>query len=306
VRPCAAQPEQLVTAVGEGGRSPSPVPGSIVGLPGWLYYWQSPDRLVRLTGTGTVTVLDAGGQSANVSPDGTSVAFLDENGTVYVADRDGGNRRAVLTGTAGAGYEPVWSPDSKRLLAGRPRSGGEGGVRLGVVDVAAGTFTPLADQPESVIHPLWTADGRHFGYATGICQIGVADADGGNARLVPVFASNDATVNPQMRRSCDPYSISPDGSLMAVHQRTGDEPDGDIGRDLIANAVVDTRTGADVRLPVTGTVNAVLFQPDGTILVRTTGSGGNRLTLLNPDRTVRLSIDEPASVHDAALVADAP
>jgi hypothetical protein len=28
--------------------------------------------------------------------------------------------------------------------------------------------------------------------------------------------------------------------------------------------------------------------------------------LLNPDRTVRLSVDEPASVHDAALVADAP
>jgi TolB protein len=134
--------------------------------------------------------------------------------------------------------------------------------------------------------------------------LGIADADGGNAHVVPVFASNNATVNPQMRRSCDPYSISPDGSMMAVHQRTGDQPDGDIGRDLTANAVVDTRTGADVPLPVTGTVNAVLFRPDGTILVRTTGDGGNQLTLLNPDRTVRAQVAEPTSVHNAALLAD--
>jgi TolB protein len=290
--------------------SPSPSLGSIAGLPGSLYYWQSPDKLVRLTGTGTVTVLDAGGRSANVSPDGTSVAFLDGSGangnaTVYVADRDGGHRRAVLTGAVGDGYEPAWAPDSKRLLAGRPLSGGEGGVQLGVVDVATGTFTPLAEHFDA-IHPLWTADGKHLGYATGTCQLGIADADGGNAHVVPVFASNDLSLNPQLRRSCDPYSISPDGSLMAVHQRTGDEPDGDIGRDLVANAVVDTRTGADVRLPVTGTVNAVLFQPDGTILVRTTGGAGNLLTLLNPDRTVRARVDEPASVHDAALLADTP
>jgi TolB protein len=285
--------------------SPPQAPGQLAGVPGWLYYWQPPDRLVRLTGPGPVTVLDAGGQSANVSPDGTSVAFLDDNGTVYVADRDGGHRRSVLTGGAGAGYEPVWSPDSKRLLTGRPLSGGEGGVQLGVVDVAAGTFTPLAE-PLDVIHPLWTADGRHLGYSTGTCQIGVADADGGNARTVPVFGSNDASVNPQFRRSCDPYSISADGSLMAVHQRTGDEPDGDIGRDLVANAVIDTGTGADVRLPVTGTVNAVLFQPDGTILVRSGTGAGNTLTLLNPDRTVRTTVSEPVGVHDAALIAYAP
>jgi len=270
--------------------------GSVAGLPGWLYYADG-DRLLRLTGTGTTTVLSAGGYSANVSPDGQRIAFVDTGNNVVVSDRDGKHRRTVLTGSVGAGFEPVWSADSGTLLA--VKNLGSGKVSFGYVTVASGTFTPLAHQLTDAIHPLWSADGRHLGYATGTCQLGVADADCGNARVVPVFGDLHNPANPQRRRSCDPYSLSADGRLMAVNQRTGDEPDGDIGRDIFANAVVDTRTGANVSLPVTGAISAILFLPTGEILVRS----GSQLTLLNPDRTIKIQVKEPAVVRNTRLLA---
>jgi TolB protein len=249
------------------------------------------------------TVLSTVGYGANVSPDGASIAFVDEGGNVVVADRDGQHRRTVLRGSITAGFEPAWSPDSRRLLAAKGLAGGN--RTIGIITVASSTFTPLAHQPESAIHLLWSADGQHLGYATGTCQIGTADADGGNARIVPVFGDRNSAANPQRRRSCDPYSISPDGNLIAVNQRTGDQPDGDIARDLFANTIIDTRTGNNITLPVTGSITAILFQPNGDILVRT-NNGTNQLTLLNPDHTIKAQVTEPATVKNSRLLGYTP
>jgi TolB protein len=162
---------------------------------------------------------------------------------------------------------------------------------LGVLTISSGTFTALAHPLKDAIHPLWSADGKPIGYATGTCQIGTADIDGGNARLVPGYGNRD-------RRSCDPYSISTDGRYISVNQRTGDEPDGDIGRDLSANALIDTRTGANVSLPVSGTITAIRFQPNGDILVRTSN---HQLTLLNPDRTIKTHTTDSAATNTRLL-----
>jgi TolB protein len=274
--------------------------GSVAGLSGSLYYWGPPDRLVRLTSSGMVRALDTGARNANVSPDGRSIAFIDHASDVLVADRDGGHARTVLRGSVGAGFEPVWSPDSTRLLAVRA---GTGGAPVpGVVDVRTGGFTPLAHNPGGA-HYLWSADGRHLGYNTGTCQIGVADADGRNARLVPVLGDRNSSVNPDRKRSCRPFSISADGSRIAVDLQAGNTPDGDAGRRLFANAVIDTRTGATVRLPVPGAVSAVLFQPNGGTLVRSGSAGHNLLTLLSPDGTVITQVTEPATANNLALLA---
>jgi TolB protein len=259
--------------------SAPPPPNVITGT----FYYGDGGKLYR----GAEPVRNVDAYTANVSPDGTRIAFVD-NGVVKVADRNGGGAQTVLSGVPIVGYEPVWSPDSKRLLVGK----GEQGVELGIVTVATKAYTRLAHQPDSVIHPLWSADGKRIVYATGTCQLGTADADGGNARLVPNYGRSGG------RRSCDPYSVSADGALVAVAQRTGDTPDGDIGRDSLANAIVDTRTGDNVTLPVTGPINAIVFLPDGKILVRTSG----KLTLLNADRTVNSQTTEAASVKNYRLI----
>ncbi|MBV1850099.1 hypothetical protein [Catellatospora tritici] len=273
--------------------SSPPTASPLPGLPGRLFYTDA-DRVVWWAAPDVGAVPGVPTDTANVSPDGGSVAFVDENGDLVVADLLGGHRSTVLRGVVGVGYEPVWSPDSRRLLVARglPET-----LTYGVVTVASGVFVPLAHQPQG-LHALWSADGKHLGYVTGRCRLVTADADGGNARVVPVFGDLDRAVNKQRRRSCDPFSISADGRLIAVHQRTGDEPDGDIARDQVANAVVDTRTGADVRLPVAEPVTAVLFLADGGMLVRTEG----RLTLLNPDRTVKTRFTEPEQVKNLNLL----
>lgn len=299
--PATATPTQSSspTASATVGVIPVPVPpgGSVAGLPGWLYYMDYPN-VYRLTPAGAELVL-AEAWNATVSPDGLWIAYVDdESGELIVADRAGGQARSLMSGVIGVGYEPAWSPDSTRLLVGRSPDA-DGIVTLGVVEVASGAFTELPHQPEA-IHPLWSADGQHLGFATGTCQIGIADVDGGNARQVPVFGSLDVSVNPERRRSCDPYSISPDGGLMAVNQRTGDEPDGDVGRDLWADAVVDTQTGADVALPVPGRLAAVLFLPNGEVLVRSTDGDTFTLTLLSPDWTVKAQVAEPAAIASSA------
>jgi TolB protein len=280
--------------------SASSVAGSIVGLPGWLYYEDTNARVLRLTRSGVDTVVSNDGWSANVSPDGASIAYIDQSKDIVVADRDGQHPRTVLHGGI-VGWEPVWSPDSQRLLAGKIAADGAS-VTIGIISVASGTFTPLPHQVDAV-HPLWSADGQHLGYANGVCKLGTAAADGGNAHLVPVFGDRNSSANPQQRESCDPYSISPDGSLIAVNQRTGDQPAGDIARDLVANTIIDTRTGNNVTLPVTGAVTAILFQPNGDILVRTTTGGANQLTLLKPDHTIKAQVAEPVTVKNARLLA---
>jgi TolB protein len=294
----SSQPPSVPVSSASPTPSPSPSAGSVTGLPGWLYYVTSDGDLERLTATGPVRVLgDFAGYTAAVSPDGTAIAYYDRDDNLIVTDRDGGRPRTVLRGGVAEGFEPTWSPDSTRVLTAKPLH------TVGVVTLASGTFTPLPTQVDG-IHFLWSADGRHLGYATGVCQLGVAGPDGQGAHLAPVIGDPDPKVNPNHRRSCDPVSIAPDGSRMAVllHD-TRDLSDGDIGRSLPANAVIDMRTGASVALPVSGTVSGVLFRTDGAMLVRHTAGGTTYLTLLGADGTVLTRVTEPATVHGMTLFA---
>src|SRR5205814_9072498 len=126
---------------------------------------------LRLTPAGPATVLSGGaGLTASVSPDGKAIAYVDDNANVVVTDQNGKNPRTVLTGGIGMGHEPAWSPDSSSILTARGAGPGAANTP-GIVNLRTGAFTPLAHNPGG-IHYLWSADGRHLGYATGTCQIG--------------------------------------------------------------------------------------------------------------------------------------
>jgi len=297
-RPVAAAPSSSApTSAAPTSATPSPA----ASIPGRLYYLEH-ERLVQVTGSAVKTVLEKDASAATVSPDGAHIAFIDgspiEAGNLVVADRDGRNRRTVFRGAERHGFEPAWSPDSKRLLISKSPGGGE--RTIGVLTIATGRFTPWARQPLG-LHFLWTADGKRVGYTDG-GRLLTADPDGSNARVVPVFGSDDRRLNPQRRRSSDPYSISANGRLVSVWQRTNDEDSSDIARDLIADAIVDTRTGENVGVPVRGEIDAILLQPNGDILVRTKG----KLTLFGPNWTIKAQVTEPAGVKDFKLLAYRP
>jgi len=119
--------------------------------------------------------------------------------TWWLVDRDGGNPRTVMNGSAGAGYEPAWSPDSTQVLV----QGWARGDGSGRGDGGDGYLRGAGTQPEG-IHYLWSADGRTWAMRRVTCQLGEADADGGNAHLVPVLGSPGQGENPDRKRSCDP------------------------------------------------------------------------------------------------------
>ncbi|WP_344618838.1 hypothetical protein, partial [Dactylosporangium salmoneum] len=140
--------------------SSSPPSGSVSGLPGRLYYFKAgADAIIRLDDGQPITV-NGPQYTASVSPDGTAIAFMDHDKLV-VTDRDGKHPHTLLTGVPGPGYEPQWSTDSKHLLAAKGPSNAT--PTWGTIDVASGTFTPLAKQVG--LHAKWSADGQHIAYA---------------------------------------------------------------------------------------------------------------------------------------------
>jgi TolB protein len=303
---CASHPVATPSTPTGSTSMPDPGPPTATGaITGTLYYVDpDQDQVLRSTPAGVTRVLAAGGRSANVSPDGQRIAYITHGSDLVVTDGAGTHPRTVMHGVVDPGFEPAWSPDGNRLLVTRQDPKAPGG-QPGLVNVATGHFAPLAHDPHG-IHYVWSADGQHLGYSSGTCQVGLADPDGGNAHLVPVLGNLDPKLNPDRRRSCDPYSISPDATRMAVDLHTGDMPDGDIGRGLHANAVIDTRTGESVRLPVTGTVTAVLFLRDGGMLVRTRTGQSTGLVLLSAAGTVLGRATETPATKDLELLAYVP
>lgn len=298
-----ASPSPTRSASGSGSGSASgslETPGvtAVASLTGTAYYLADDfTKLVRVTkGTVTVVIPASGGLIAPAfSPDGRQLAVLSSSGTLRLYDADGGEGHTLATGLAKVGYEPSWSPDGTRILVAKPH-GSAGQVTLGTVPVAGGAFTALPHQPSDVIHPMWLADGIVF--ATGECRIGTTDATGDHTRLVPVFGTSAA---PQKARSCDPFNASPDGRL-ALQVRINDEPDGDIGPDYAANAILDPSTGALTHVQIPGDVEQIVFQVDGDAIVRTKNAGHLTLTRITPGgNTVSASPELPA-VSGYALI----
>jgi Tol biopolymer transport system component len=109
--------------------------------------------VVNADGTGLrrITPFGLGARNgATWSPDGRLIAFnlrfLDSPGSqVWVVHPDGaGLMELTLPSTGYASYEPVWSPDSTRLLFERVNTNGES---LWIANTDGGGLTKLADIP---------------------------------------------------------------------------------------------------------------------------------------------------------------
>jgi TolB protein len=131
----------------------------------------------------------------------------------------------------------------------------------------------------------------------------VAASDGTNPRQVPVLGDDDRAVNPSGSYACIPVGASADASRVAVTLHSGDASQGSRTDEGPADSVIETATGQAVPLPVEGLVNAALFRPDGTLLIRSDDDGDTTLTLLSAADTIIARVIEPATLRDYTLVA---
>jgi TolB protein len=288
-------------AVGRAGAStPVVAARSVPGLPGALFYLTPEHHLVRLTPTNELLPLGTQAWGADVSPDGRRVARIEQDGDVLVTDHEGDEARRIHRDAAPDGIGPAWSPDGTKLLIAR--SADEATLRPGLLNVATGHVTPLP-RLNHHLHFRWSGDGRTLAFTTGECRVLTSTAAGKKMRMVPVLGDPSRKKNPSGSYTCDVVSVNRDGTRLAVNLKGPSDPAGDIVGDTAADTVIDTATGATVALPVRGTVLAVIYRPDGTMLIRTRKGRTTTLTVLGADGGQIAKVVEPAVTRGLELVA---
>ena len=257
--------------------SPAPPPAAVTSLPGFgaAFYRDGAGDLVRLDADGRTTrVVDGEFTSVAVSPDGTRIATV-HDGQLRI---DGDPVRSGV----GVDHAPAWSPDGRRIALGAPGPG--------ILDVAAGTFTPLDDGTSF----RWSGDGRRLIRTTTDCRLRVG------AVTVPLIGDPATGRNPEGVAACTVTSSDTTGERVTVELSA---IGGTVTLGQRSDALVDTRTGEVLAPPVPGRVESMVFGPDGELLVRVRSGAGFTLVVVTAGGRVAARLAEPASLAQMYPVA---
>jgi Tol biopolymer transport system component len=109
------------------------------------------------------------------SPDGTRIAFIDEDGWLCSVNADGTSLSKLAEIPS---YSISWSPDGRKIAAGCFDQD------IYTVDVATGKLKNLTNSPGiKEGSPSWSPDSKKIAFVVSdppYCDIGLMDADGGN------------------------------------------------------------------------------------------------------------------------------
>ncbi|MET7469046.1 WD40 repeat domain-containing protein [Micromonospora sp. NPDC005686] len=252
-----------------------------------LQSWRPGGDPVRLLGV----PYEAAVLNVAVSPDGKRVAWADEAGAVWVSDLDGSGRRKLRDGLDNLCWSPVWLPNSQQLVV-RVTAGGD----TGLLDASSGKFTKVTGLDGC--HAVFAANGT-LAFADGSDgTIVLTDRNGNGRRTIPDLGTKGSRYV-----AFDLSSLSPDGRRIALFRIDRSGTYGDAARDLDVNAVLDTRTGKEVALPLEGRqLRQVFFQPDGSMVVRVRSGDGYTVILVDAAGKKLAERAEPSALRNMQIV----
>ncbi|WP_216642290.1 hypothetical protein [Micromonospora sp. WMMA2032] len=230
-----------------------------------------------------------------VAPDGQRVAWVEETGAVWVSALDGSGRRKLRDGVDDICWSPVWLPNS-RQLAVRLAADRGGYSDTGLLDISSGTFTKVTGLDGC--HAVFAADGT-LAFADGSDgTVVLTDRSGRTRRTVPGLGVKGS------RYVCfDLSSLSPDGRRIALYRIDRSGTYGDAARDLVVNAVLDTRSGKELALPLGGRqLRQVFFQPDGSMVVRVRDGDRYAVVLVDAAGNKIAERAEPSGLREMQIV----
>jgi len=108
--------------------------------------------------------LGGGVDAVSLSPDGTMLAYSDDDGSIWLKNLATGSTTELIQ----EGNEPLWAPDGRRLayLFEGDKSWND---RLAVYDLETGESTPLTDNTgANEYSPSWSSDGNMIAFISGV------------------------------------------------------------------------------------------------------------------------------------------
>ncbi|HVF17400.1 MAG TPA: hypothetical protein VNA21_10820, partial [Steroidobacteraceae bacterium] len=157
-----------------------------------------------------------------VSPDGTSVAYNDNNNDAWVLNVRSRAQTKVSTNTEGT-TDFAWSPDSRYLAFGQYAINSF--IQLHIFDVQTRTHTPLTSDRVNSVDPVWSPDGNWIYFLSDRNLTSIVGAPWGPRQPEPYFNKPDKIYQIALRKGLRPPFRPADELSPRIDEKTTQTPE---------------------------------------------------------------------------------